>query len=181
MEQNTVEIYKGLRVIFVGLLLNLLTFLSSEVAFAASILSFGITVSGLIFAARGDRKYLIPLVLQVVNTLGLEMLILNLTGMVVFWLAVARLAVTTVTLCLICAITLPWVRARRDGKPSRLGQAAFVGCAASGTVVLAFNLLAGVPGQELFVAILSLAGMALLAVTAVIYMVFLWQAGTLLK
>ena len=180
MQQNTVEISKGLRVIFLGLCLNILTFFSNEMAFAASILSFGITVSGLIFAGRGDRKYYVPLVLLVVNTLGVEMIQRNLTGMAVLWLAIVRLVLTTVVLSLICITTLPWV-AQRKGRPSRMGRAAWIGCALSGTVVLAFNLLMGVPGQELFAAVLSMVGMAALAVTEVVYLLFLWQAGTILK
>lgn len=183
MQQNTIEISKGLRFIFAGLLLTGLTYLPSlpvEGVFAASILGFGITISGLIFAARGERKYFAPLVLLAVNTLGVETLQRNLTGMAVFWLAIVRLVVTVVTLCLICWATLPWV-AQRKGRPSRLGRAAWIGCALSGALVLAFNLMMGVPGQELLAVILSLLGMAALAVTAVLYMIFIWQAGSLLK
>ena len=100
--------------------------------------------------------------------------------MVVFWLAIVRLALSTVTLSLICAITLPWM-AQRRGKPSWMGRAAWVGCVVSGVLVLAFNLLAMVPGREMLAAILSVVGMAALVVTAVLYMVFVWQAGTWLK
>lgn len=183
MQQNTVEISKGLRFIFVGLLLTGLTYLPvlpDEGAFAISILGFGITLSGLIFAARGERRYYVPLVLLVINTLGVEMLLRSLTGLAVFWLAIVRLVISTVTLCLICIATLPWV-AQRKGKPSRLGRAAWIGCALSGALVLAFNLIMGVPGQELLAAVLSLLGMAVLVVTAVLYMIFIWRAGTLLK
>ena len=79
MQQNTVEISKGLRFIFVGLCLNILTVLpvpllsAEEAVLAASVLAFGLTVSGLIFAGRGDKKYYVPLVLLAVNTLGVEM------------------------------------------------------------------------------------------------------------
>lgn len=186
MQQNTVEISKGLRFIFAGLCLNILTVLpvpllsAEEAVLAVSVLAFGLTVSGLIFAGRGDKKYYVPLVLLAVNTLGVEMLQRSLTGMVVFWLAIVRLALSTVTLSLICAITLPWV-AQRRGKPSRMGRAAWVGCVVSGVLVLAFNLLAMVPGREMLAAILSVVGMAALVVTAVLYMVFVWQAGTWLK
>lgn len=181
MQQNTVEISKGLRFIFAGLALNFLTFLPvEELVFAGSILSFGITLSGLIFAARGDRKYLTPLVLLTVNTLGVQMLAARMTGEALFWTAVVRLTLTVVTLCLICITTLPWV-AQRLGRPSRLGRAAWIGCVLSGTTVLAFNLLAVVPGQELLAAVISLLGLAALVATAVIYLLFIWKAGTLLK
>lgn len=181
MQQNTVEISKGLRFIFAGLVLNFLTFLPvEELVFAGSILSFGITLSGLIFAARGDRRYFVPMILLAVNTLGVQMLATQMTGVALFWMIVARLVLSVVTLCLICIVTLPWA-AQGLGRPSRLGRAAWIGCVLSGATVLAFNLLAAVPGQELLAAVLSLVGMAALAATAVVYLLFIWKTGTLLK
>lgn len=181
MQQNTIEISKGLRFIFAGLVMNVFTFLPvEELVFAGSILSFGITLSGLIFAARGDRKYFVPMILLAVNTLGVQMLATRMTGTALFGMAVLRLALSVVTLCLICTVTLPWV-AQRLGRPSRLGRAAWMGCGLTGITVVAFNLLAVVPGQEVLAAVLSLLGMALLVATTVVYLLFIWRAGTLLK
>lgn len=181
MEPKTAEIGKGLRFIFVGVIVNLFTLLGGTAGSVAELGNFILTVSGLLFALRGEKKLAVPLAVLVVNNLGIAILRRTpISARAALVVLTANTLLSSLVICLICALTMPWVK---DRAVAKRGGWAWKCNAASAVVAVSCLLMDGVPGEQaqMLRGVLSLMSLVLMAVAAVFYLVYLWQAGTILQ
>lgn len=182
MRPHTSELSKGLRFILGGVAANLLAlFLPGGVSLAAAGMSFTLTALGLLFAARADKRYWIPMVLLTVNTFLMGWLYDWAVGELQLLLVGLLETVLSVSvICLICMLTLPFLRGGQDSGAQE-GQLAWKCEVASAVITLSDDLMRNVPEREGLKLTLNLMASLGVIAAAVLYLVFLWKASSALE
>lgn len=183
MQNKMSELGGGLKLLFFGACLNLLTMLGDVLGLAALVVSFMLTAAGLMMALRVEKKYWIPLVLLAVNTFGPQLLqqLMDTAGMALALSAGSSL-LSALVICLICVITIPWVE-QRDEELTRRGKLAWQCSALSVLVAVSVMLMENVPGEQaqMLRGSLNIMALVVMAISALLYLSFLWKASATLQ
>ena len=182
MKTSASELGKGLHFILGGILANAAAgMVQGPAALAVSGLSCGLTLLGLFFASKADKRFRLPLVLTAVNALGLDILYTKVTDQrQALLLMMGKLTLNAVAVCCICLFTLPFLEGRPDAG-AKQGQWAWKLEIAAAVTYLSDLLMGKVPGMEMLKASLSLMAMGAMFFMTVFYLYFLWRAGSTLR